>query len=395
MNQTSTGHVILPLLFITTKMLSSDFQALHECTFKSKEDVLDAVQRLGRENGHAFSIKDSRKDKHVTIACVHAGKRRNDYKKKTKEEGGRENALSQRRECPWVLKARYDRVKDRWIVMAINDDHNHDPARDVRVYAQHRKLSDHALRDAAAMIEAGASNRTIVRKLGAENAPLLSKDISNLRPKLAGNLVDVQDLIERLQSSGHSVRWHVNQESELDRLFFSHQHSKSKAQKFPEVVIMDATYSTNTLKMPFVNIVGVSNLGQTKLRSFAMAGAWVTREDEESMTWVTLALKELVFDSGVYPSTFVTDNQLTINSAIDRLFPDAKRLLCTWHIKNNFKTTLRKLFSDDEKWEALAGAVDKLIHCHNQEQYESAINSYQKATLACSKPKTAQEYLDL
>ena len=108
-----------------------------------------------------------------------------------------------------MLKARYDRVKDRWIVMAINDYHNHDPARDVRVYAQHRKLSDQALRDAATMIKAGASNRTIVRKLGAENAPLLSKDVSNLRPKLAGNLVDVQDLIERLQSSGHSVRWHV------------------------------------------------------------------------------------------------------------------------------------------------------------------------------------------
>jgi hypothetical protein len=372
----------------------SDFLTLYNCTFETKDDLLDAIKRLGRQNGYAFSIESSLKDKRVKIVCVHAGKRRTAYKTKTKEQGGRD-ALSQRNGCPWMLKAVYDNLKSHWIVSAINNDHNHDPTTDVRVYAQHRKLSDHALRDAAAMVKAGASNRVIVRKLDADNLQVLSKDISNLRPKLARYLVDVKEMIEQLQSSGYSVRWHTNENSELDRLFFSSQQSKAKAQRFPEVLVIDATYSTNTLKMPFVNIVGVSNLGQTKLRSFAIAGAWVTREDEQSMTWIMLALKELVFDNGVYPNTFVTDNQLTINSAIDGIFPSSKRLLCTWHMKNNFKTNLRKLFSDDEQWEALAGAVDKLIHCHNQEQYESAINSYQKATLACSKPKTAQEYLDL
>ena len=102
---------------------------------------------------------------------------------------------------------------------------------------------------------------------------------------------------------------------------------------------MDATYSTNTLKMPFVNIVGVSNLGQTKLRSVAMAGAWVTREDEESMTWVTLGLKELIFDSGVYPSTFVTDNQLTINSAII----DCSQMLSAYCALGILKTISRQI----------------------------------------------------
>ena len=94
------------------------------------------------------------------------------------------------------------------IVSALTNEHNHAPARDVRVYTQHRKLSEHALRDAATMIKAGASNRTIVRKLDSDNVPLLSKDISNLRPKLANKFVDVKDMIEHLQSSGYFVYWH-------------------------------------------------------------------------------------------------------------------------------------------------------------------------------------------
>lgn len=372
----------------------SDFQQLYNCTFKTKQDILDTLQGLGRQDGYAFYTQRSKNGIRVSIACVHAGKPRTDYKKKSPEEGGRD-ALSRKHECPWVLKARYDELNGHWIVSALTNEHNHAPARDVRVYAQHRKLSEHALRDAATMIKAGASNRTIVRKLDSDSVPLLSKDISNLRPKLANKLVDVKDMIEDLQSSGYFVRWNVNEKSELDRLFFSHHHSKTMAQRFPEVVIMDATYSTNTLKMPFVNIIGVSNLGQQRLRSFAMAGAWITKEDEESMTWVTLALKELVFDNGISPSTFVTDNQLAINNAIDRLFPNAKRLLCTWHIKNNFKTNLRKLFASDEDWEAFINAVDRLINCFNQKQYESGIKSYHEASQLSSKPKTCQDYLDL
>jgi hypothetical protein len=369
------------------------FDNIHTTGFESHKDVLNAALAIGRVSGYTFTTKKSESGHVIELQCVHGGKRLPNHRK-IDDEGSKRARLSQRQGCPWKLKAKFHQVDHRWWVVQVHDEHNHSPARDVRVYHQHRKIDEEGMKEAASLIGAGATNSVIVRKLADEDRLVLSKDISNLRPKLATKFVDVRQMIEGLQASGYLVRWSVNEKNELAMLFFAHQRSRETALRFPEVVVLDSTYRTNNLKLPFVNIVGVSNLGVDHLRNFAIAGAWVTSEDEASMTWVIRTLRDVVFDGSVTPVTFVTDHQLATKNAISKIFTDAELILCSWHIERNFATNLRKHFEELD-WIVMEASIKSLINCRDKEGFEKAMEEYEAAASNSKQPSIVMEYLRL
>lgn len=77
-------------------------------------------------------------------------------------------------------------------------------------------------------------------------------------------------------------------------------------QLYPEVLIVDATYSTNVFKLPLINAIGVSSVyGQhyaeypstgtnRALKNFQIALAWTSDEQSDSYNWFYKELKEKV-----------------------------------------------------------------------------------------------------
>ncbi|KAI8878028.1 hypothetical protein K501DRAFT_196819 [Backusella circina FSU 941] len=57
----------------------------------------------------------------------------------------------------------------------------------------------------------------------------------------------------------------------LDGLFVINTTLIARAKQFSELVIIDATYNTNSLRMPLICAYGVSNLGGMVLKAFPIA----------------------------------------------------------------------------------------------------------------------------
>ena len=207
------------------------------------------------------------------------------------------------------------------------------------------------------MFRGHAKNSSIVSFLTAKNKIVDPKDIKNLRQTIFNNAMF--KLISKLQEKGYDIKWESEQERDkrfLLSLFFAHQSAIDLARKFSKVVVMDVTYRTNRHRLPFVSIVGTGNIGYPSLKTFCIAGGWVSQETNGNYEQVATQLRDIVWPSHqiVFPQTFVTDNEGALVQALDIVFPDSKKkLLCKVHMRRNFRTKLRRFFDVKDDYDSL------------------------------------------
>nr|GEX13119.1 protein FAR1-related sequence 5-like [Tanacetum cinerariifolium] len=134
-----------------------------------------------------------------------------------------------------------------------------------------------------------------------------------------------------LHSNGYVHDFSTNDvTNELKALFYVHPTSFKIWRAFPHVLMIDATYKTNKYNMPFVEIVSVTSTGET----FCIAFAFISEEKMDNYKWVLECLK-LTLDECMLPRVIITDRDLALMNACEKVFPNATRLLCRWHISQN------------------------------------------------------------
>ncbi|KAK9681496.1 hypothetical protein RND81_10G007000 [Saponaria officinalis] len=97
---------------------------------------------------------------------------------------------------------------------------------------------------------------------------------------------------------------------------------------FGDAVSFDPTYSTNKYSMVFTPFTGVDN----HRRSVTFCGALITRENEESFTWLFRRFLEAM--GGKEPHYIFTDQDPGIIASVANVFKTARHRFCMWHIMN-------------------------------------------------------------
>ncbi|XP_038693779.1 uncharacterized protein LOC119991505 [Tripterygium wilfordii] len=111
---------------------------------------------------------------------------------------------------------------------------------------------------------------------------------------------------------------------------------------FPHVLLMDVTYKTNRFRMPLFEIMGVTSTKMT----FCIAFVFSQSEKKDSYTWALNCL-----------------------SRAAKFFPEAKKLLCRWHIKRVVVGNCKKLFRYKQSWDAFYSIWHTLLESENENAY--------------------------
>ncbi|KAG2232112.1 hypothetical protein INT48_006789, partial [Thamnidium elegans] len=185
---------------------------------------------------------------------------------------------------------------------------------------------------------------------------LLKKDIQNIQALFLkdddGKVM--YSLITNLENLNYVVRIQVKNSNdkamdetgakEVTSLFFIKQTAIEDVRRWPEAVIIDATYKTNAHKMSLINIVGTGNVSSirvdNRLETFPIAAAFVSSKIEDDYTWVLKELRSAVWDDSELPSVFVTDNEQALKNAIESIFPESRHLLCRNVTKEEYNLLL-------------------------------------------------------
>ncbi|CAG8830882.1 20609_t:CDS:2 [Gigaspora margarita] len=286
--------------------------------YNTKKDILNVLQEIARLSGFAVTVKSSG-HRHFHIQCKRGGQPRNTSNLTV--DARKRKRMSKRCGCPYLVKAVPRDSK--WKIAEVVNKHNHSKAKDARVFHEHRQLTREAKRTAVQMLKAGAKPSTIYEAIRDENGEPTAtrRDILNLSSRIyiSEENSSMEALIIGMEKRGYTVRRETQKDGRIKHLFFCHENSVKAARRFPKVILADATYKTNVYKLPFVNFVGISNLGVDRLQTFGIAGAWISDESEKSYSWVVEQLATIIF-SNTFSNVFVTDNDAALIGALKKNF---------------------------------------------------------------------------
>ena len=116
--------------------------------------------------------------------------------------------------------------------------------------------------------------------------------------------------------------------------------------------------------------------------------AHIRRTDTKCRCWVllgqfhvhswALAMIAGVLGQNNRPTVFVTDRELALMNAISDTFPDAKIMLCIWHVKKNILKNCKAIFESNEAWESFIKSWKSLCSSSVEDRLASSYCCYRK-----------------
>ncbi|XP_042065426.1 protein FAR1-RELATED SEQUENCE 5-like [Salvia splendens] len=117
----------------------------------------------------------------------------------------------------------------------------------------------------------------------------------------------------------------VNSQDMLTRLFWCDPIAKKNFHLYGDIVSFDTTYSTNRYCMIFAPFTGKDNHG----RPVAFGAGLLSKENADSFAWL---FERFVKCMGSAPKLIITDQDLGMKVAVERVLVDTRHRWCMWHI---------------------------------------------------------------
>ncbi|KAE8676097.1 hypothetical protein F3Y22_tig00111633pilonHSYRG00045 [Hibiscus syriacus] len=106
---------------------------------------------------------------------------------------------------------------------------------------------------------------------------------------------------------------------------------------FGDVIAFDTMYKDNLYGRPIIPIVGVNHHHNT----IVFATAIIADETSQSFEWVLQNFLEAMMNKS--PISVVTDGDRAMQRAIKYVIPNAKHILCSWHLSRNTQANISDL----------------------------------------------------
>ncbi|XP_010277968.1 PREDICTED: protein FAR1-RELATED SEQUENCE 5-like isoform X2 [Nelumbo nucifera] len=136
---------------------------------------------------------------------------------------------------------------------------------------------------------------------------------------------------------------------------------------FGDVVCFDTTFRINKENRPFVVFVGVNNYKKMVI----FGAALLYDETTETFEWLfKVFLKKM---GGKKPNTILTDDDATMEKAINLVLPESHHRLCVWHMYHNAVKHLSGVF---EKFKTFSKDFSSCLYdCEDVDEFENAWES--------------------
>jgi hypothetical protein len=326
-----------------------------ELSYATRTELDDAAQRWALEHGYAIKKTNTTSwngEDRGTYKCDRSGQ--------PDEPNPDKLGKSKKIGCPFEFLGNFYKKQGCYRIKIKNPHHNHPASADPYIHPIHRRLTSSQKEKVTELTNAGVAPLKIKSALVQDtNTPSHAtlNTIYNHRNQMRMDQLQGRTPIEALvnQIRDHHFYFMIDSsEGHMTSFFFAHPRSLELVKRFPTTILLDCTYKTNKYNMPLLHIVGMNSCN----RSFSVAFCFLSAEKEPNYTWALEHL-HLAMDKES-PSVIVTDHEQAVINAIKKVYPNANRILCSWHIWKNIEKNCRKHFKSEEKWETFHSAWKKL-----------------------------------
>lgn len=159
--------------------------------FQTREDLLKHVRDFALTQGYMVSIKDSSRDRYVSISCDRGGV----YRKrlKTDENMRQRKTPSRLTNCPFEVVGKKD--DDVWALTIKCAEHNHEPSKEISDHPYCRRFTEEEVLMIREMTAAGKKPRQILKALRQKNPSLVSdsRNVYNVKAKIRREILSGEE----------------------------------------------------------------------------------------------------------------------------------------------------------------------------------------------------------
>ena len=349
-------------------------------TDASDDNLIRRVQEWASNHGYAVVIARSKinpkcgSKRKIWLRCDRGGKILAVHGQKRIHGGSRLN------ECPFsatLQRSVTATFVGEWAFQVLKAEHNHVPTPPI-AHPSLRALAmtPDVIERITAETKSGSKPSEMVDRLrydqDEENPLFTSKDVRNQKQAIRlctlGFKSPIQALLQFLQAGDWWIRFLKDGDEHITHLFFSKPSAHLFIKQFWSVILMDCTYKTNKYKMPLLVIIGVTNLNTTYYLAFCL----LRQEESDDFRWALEQLRELLLYVDVPdPTCVITDREISCISQLRTVFPATKHLLCIWHINKNVLSHCKRLFTNDEEWDAFTKRWSELVYAPTEADFDA------------------------
>jgi len=375
-------------------------------TFPSRDAAMRFLNDFTSCHGYSLTTKNSKKRKsgnvlhRVYLQCSRGG----EYRSRIDEDHRVRKGQTKLAGCPFrlVLWLGQD---DEWHLDLTDSRHNHHPSPPSTHPTLRRQEMEEKGSQVEAQLKAGMNTGQILSAIYNEDdsSAIKPRDIYNKCQKIHHELLDgktpVQALLDTVPNNGDwFIHYQTNDFHVLTAVFCTHKTSFELLRRYPSVLFMDCTYRTNKYKMPLLDIVGSTACNKTFFAGFG----FIANEKEESYEFLLGCLLALMEKTGIrHPMTILTDKELNLMRAIQKVFPLARNVICVWHSHQNILTKVRPIMASevlhsvfgndtaearkknaeykehiDKMWRNFQKTFSKIVHAKTEEEKDDAMAAF-------------------
>ena len=327
----------------------------------------------------------------VTFVCKHGL-----HFRQRPTKGVRPNTRTEKMDCPFSIKLRATADGQALFVTQFTNDHNHEiSSEEFKLNPKQRKVDGDTEKEISKMIELNA-NRKMIQSHFAEKTgkPILMKDIHNIASRAkeqeskSCTSSPVQGLADWIKAEYPALKTHYVKDSNdiITGIFFQDPQMESAFQRFPEVILADATHKTNDQGMVLYTLLCIDGNGESQVAAVFL----LQHEDEISLRKMVEIFKES--NSRWKDMTVVmTDKDMTKRGVFKKELPQIHLEICLFHVLRTFgrEVTCEKLGITSGDRSTVLEKIQEIAYAQDEPSYDA---KYQE--LCSAMPNIVKNYYD-
>ncbi|XP_078272023.1 zinc finger SWIM domain-containing protein 1-like [Rhinoraja longicauda] len=305
----------------------------------------------------------------IDYACIHGGKLF-----KTKGSGKRTIQRTNKMKCPCVIKVRLSADGNKFVVKEMNESHNHTVPQEEEERLRHQRHFVTALRvDPTSIVSLRSNGAGVQVQLGEVAGKVLADEDAHSPTRkekwdeFKTNKTDLEMMVPTLAAvKDGTVVVVVNKANVLQAIYYQDGRMKQTFERFPEVLLVGATYSWAGLWLPTYLLLAIDGNGESEL-----ACLWFLQSEERETVRQLLRIFRQKNPAAEGTRAVVVGGQACDGELVTDVLPHCKPLACLAHTLSVFQDHVTA-----EKLHVTAGQQSQLLQILHSMCYATSTEDY-------------------
>jgi zinc finger SWIM domain-containing protein 3 len=200
---------------------------------------------------------------------------------------------------------------------------------------------------------------------------VLLRDLSNIRAKNRSRPDnELETAVQILDETKGVVVVAATEDRNLVGLFYQDLGMQQTFSEFPELLLIDATYKLNDLRMPLYLLMVVDSNGESEI-----VGTFLAADDTHDTIAIMIQTFKTNNPAWINVKAIMSDKDFVERNVMREEFPQASLLICLFHVLRTFRreVTCERMGIRASQRDLCLDILQQIVYSKSQDEYDQKV----------------------